>query len=105
MRGLLWASLLSIAILAPDFCNAGETVVSKSGRADGTDANEKSYRGYYFDLSEIAGRKDSAVTADALRHQLDIVESVGLSPHLLQFFHSIPIVADEAACMDAPLRL
>jgi hypothetical protein len=102
MRGLLWASLLSIAILSPDFCNAGETVISKAGKADGTDANEKSYRGYYFDLSQIAGRKDSGVTADALRHQLDIVESVGLSQHVLQFFHSIPIVVDEAGCLDTP---
>jgi hypothetical protein len=102
MRGLVWASLLSIAILSPDFCDAGEAVLSKVGKADGTDANEKRYRDYYYDLSEIVGRKDFAVTAGALRHQIDIVESVGLSPHVLQFFHSIPIVADEAACLDTP---
>jgi hypothetical protein len=98
MRGFLWASLLSIAVLSPVFCNAGETVVvSEAGKADGATA---SYRGYYFDLSEIAERKDFAVISDALRHQLDIVESVGLSPRVLDFFHTIPIVADEVACLE-----
>ena len=33
-----------------------------------------------------------------LRHQLDVVESVGLSP--LQFFHTVPIVASEMACLE-----
>jgi hypothetical protein len=64
--------------------------------------NHESYRGYFSDLSKIAGRQDFRVMADALEHQLDLVESVGLSPRVLKFFHTVPIVVDEAACLDLP---
>ena len=58
------------------------------------------YRGYVFNLSENAGRKDVGAIADTLRHQLDVVENAGFSPKVLQFFHSVPIVANEMACLD-----
>jgi hypothetical protein len=58
------------------------------------------YRGYTFDLSENADRNDVAATAENLRQQLDVVESVGLSPRVLRFFHSVPVVASEMACLD-----
>lgn len=38
--------------------------------------------------------------ADMLRLQLDVVENAGLSPKVLQFFHSVPIIANEMACLD-----
>ena len=38
--------------------------------------------------------------ADTLRLQLDVVENAGFSPKVLQFFHSIPIIAHEMACLD-----
>lgn len=65
------------------------------------DANPKheTYRGYYSDLSAIADRNDFPELADALRHQIDIVESSGLSSRVLQFFQTIPIVIDEFACV------
>jgi len=58
------------------------------------------YRGYSFDLSENAGRKDSDSSADMLRRQLDTVDSVGLSPRVIQFFHRVLVVASEMGCLD-----
>lgn len=58
------------------------------------------YRGYKFNLSENAGRKDDGAIADMLRRQLDVVENAGFSPKVLQFFHKVPIVASEMACLD-----
>ena len=37
--------------------------------------------------------------ADALRHQIDIVEDVGLSQRALNFFHTVPILVDDFACL------
>ena len=36
---------------------------------------------------------------NALRRQVDIVEDVGLSPRVLEFFHTIPISVNELACL------
>jgi hypothetical protein len=58
------------------------------------------YRGYSFDLSESSERKDIRATADMVRRELDVVESAGFSPRVLQFFHTVPIVASEMACLD-----
>jgi hypothetical protein len=63
-------------------------------------AGFETYRGYVFDLSENAARKDVGATADMLRRQLDVVENAGFSPKVLQFFHRVPIVASEMACLD-----
>jgi hypothetical protein len=60
------------------------------------------YRGYRLDLSDVMNRKDIVEIADALKHQVDIVEDVGLSPAVLKFFRAIPIAVDEAVCQDAP---
>jgi len=60
---------------------------------------ENEYRGYRIDLSEIAGHKAFNEIESALRHQLDIVENVGLSPRVLKFFRTIPIEVDQFACM------
>ncbi|WP_024506682.1 hypothetical protein [Bradyrhizobium sp. ARR65] len=59
----------------------------------------ETYRGYSFDLSQDAERKDSAAILDNLKRQLDMVENAGLSPRVLKFFHSIPIVASETDCL------
>jgi len=65
-----------------------------------TTADFENYRGYMFDLSDFADRKDAAAITDNLRRQLDVVESVGLSPKTLKFFHTIPIVASEMDCLE-----
>lgn len=58
------------------------------------------YRGFMYDLSEYEGRKDLAAIEDNLKQQLDTVENAGFSPKILQFFHSIPIVATETDCLE-----
>src|ERR1700745_2606470 len=65
-----------------------------------TEADFEKYRGYMYDLSEYAGRKDAAAITDNLKHQLDMVENAGFSPRVLEFFHSIPIMASEADCLE-----
>ncbi len=98
------ALLLTAAIfgaLSVHSVNAGPV---QSGGDDRTPqaapAGFETYRGYSFDLSENSDRKDVDTLADNLKRQLDVVESVGLSPHVLRFFHSVPIVASEMACLD-----
>ncbi len=63
-------------------------------------AGFETYHGYIFDLSQNADRKDSAALVTNLKHQLDIVDNVGLSPRVLKFLHSIPIVASETECLE-----
>jgi hypothetical protein len=77
-----------------------EISISKSGDASPVNAGTEKYRGYFLDLSQIAGQQNYSEIINSLHRQLDIVESVGLSPRVLNFFHTIPIVIDEAACSD-----
>lgn len=63
-------------------------------------AGFEKYRGYSFDLSENSERKDVGAIADALRRQLDVVDNSGFRPRVLQFFHRVPLVASEMACLD-----
>jgi hypothetical protein len=105
MRALLVALPLFLLTLFPGSGNAGDRphqiAVSDSGNYQlSTDPNSETYRNYYFDLTAIAGRQHFAVMADALRHQIDIVEGVGLSPLMLKFFHTIPILVNDVACMN-----
>jgi hypothetical protein len=104
MRALLRLPLLlSVLTLFPGAGLAGSGVrqieVSNSEKIASPEPAYQTYRGYVYDLSENAGRRDSVAMADELRQQLDVVESVGLSPLVLNFFHKIPIVADEMACL------
>jgi hypothetical protein len=95
MRYLLTALALSMITLFPSASNAGDRL-----REIRVNHNTETYHGYYIDLSDIAGRQNFDTMADALRHQLDLVESIGLSPSVLNFFHAVPIVAgDEIACL------
>lgn len=102
MRALLLALPLSVLTLLPSSGNAGQAgprqiaAVSVNAR---TNRNQETYRGYLVDLSQIAGQQNFAVMADALRHQLDIVETVGLSQRVLEKFHTVPIVVDELQCL------
>jgi len=66
-----------------------------------TEADFQKYRGYMYDLSDYAGRKDIGAIEDNLKKQLDMVENAGLSPKVLNFFHSVPIVATETDCLEA----
>ena len=106
MRRVLLSSIVVIFSLAPDFAGAGARVIQVDPQANDRPAaaapasGYETYHGYVFDLSENSERKDVAALADMLRRQLDVVESVGLSPKVLQYFRSVPIVASEMACLD-----
>jgi hypothetical protein len=77
-------------------------MVSTTETHPSTDPTVETYRGHFLDLSTLAGRQDFAVMSEALRHQIDIVEGVvGLSPHVVEFFRTIPVLMDEAACLNA----
>jgi hypothetical protein len=74
--------------------------VSVSDNSQGSPATD-SYREYILDLTQIAAQHDNSQIAKSVQHQLDIVEGVGLSTRVLKFFHTIPIMVDEAACLNA----
>jgi hypothetical protein len=100
MRGLLLtSSVVFVLSLASSFAGAGSRIIEVP-QAPEVPPGFQSYRGFIFDLSENSDRKDSAEITDLLKKQLDIVESVGLSPKVLQFLHTVPIVASEMACTD-----
>jgi len=99
MRKLLLTSVLFIFSLAPNLAGAGPRTIQVEPPSTVPPGFE-TYRGYVFDLSENSERKDGDAISDLLRRQLDIVETVGLSPKVLQFFHTVPIVASEMACLD-----
>jgi hypothetical protein len=65
-----------------------------------TEADFEKYRGYMFDLSDFADRKDYEAIAENLRKQLDVVENVSLSPRVISFLRTVPIVASEMDCLD-----
>ncbi|MGA9092225.1 MAG: hypothetical protein WB420_24330 [Bradyrhizobium sp.] len=99
MRRLLLTSVVFIFSLAPHLAGAGPRSLQVEPPS-AVPPGFETYRGYVFDLSENSDRKDSGAIADAFRHQLDVVESVGLSPKVLRFFHTVPIVASEMTCLD-----
>ena len=96
MRRLLLTSVVFILSLAPNLAGAGSRIIEVASVPPGFET----YRGYVFDLSENSERKDGAAIADAFRRQLDVVENAGFSPKVLQFFHSVPIIASEMTCLD-----
>jgi hypothetical protein len=98
MRRLSLTSVVFMLSLAPNVAGAEPRSIEVDPA--GLPAGFETYRGYVFDLSENSDRKDSAAIADNFRRQLDVVESVGLSPKVLEFFHSVPIIASEMACLD-----
>jgi hypothetical protein len=87
------------SLFAPAFISALILLPSAGGAAD-TSAGHESYRGYYIDLSEIAGQNNFREIEAVLRQQVDIVEGVGLSSRVLNFFKKVPIIFDELACLD-----
>ena len=99
MRRLLLTSVVFILSLAPNLADADPVSVEVEAPAV-TPPGFQTYRGYVFDLSENSDRKDGDAISDLLRRQLDVVESVGLSPKVLQFFHRVPIIASEMTCLE-----
>jgi hypothetical protein len=105
MRSLPLAFVFSALVLFPGSLFAGDArphqpaAITVKAKTSGANPRHETYRGYYSDLSAIADRKDFSELADGLRHQIDIVESSGLSSRVLQFFQTMPIVIDDFACV------
>lgn len=91
-------------ISASAYRTSARPLANRQSQPQSTNPNSETYRGYFADLSEIAERQDFALITDALRHQIDIVEGVGLSRRVLQFFHTVPILVDEFACLGTNLE-
>jgi hypothetical protein len=97
MRKPSFISLVFMLSLAPNLAGAGPRTIEVQPTVP---PGFETYRGYIFDLSENSDRKDRAAIAESFRHQLDVVESVGLSPKVLEFFHSVPMIASEMGCLE-----
>jgi hypothetical protein len=104
MRRISFVPVILAVTLGSTSVMAGSRVISVDPRADApspmTEADFEKYRGYMFDLSDFADRRDFGAISENLRKQLDVVENVGLSPRVTNFFHSVPIVASEMDCLD-----
>ena len=100
MRGLfLISSVVLMLLFATSFAGADPRVIQVEPAAEVPPGFE-TYRGYIFDLSENVDRKDKEEIVGLLKKQLDIVENAGLSPKVMQFFHTVPIIASEMGCTD-----
>jgi hypothetical protein len=103
MRALtLIPVVLAITFVAGQ-ASAGPRIINVDAAADNmprptTEADFKKYHGFMYDLSEYAGRKDADLMEENLKKQLDMVESSGLGPRALEFFHTVPIVASDSDC-------
>jgi hypothetical protein len=105
MRALLVALPLSILTLFPVSGNANagdrhQIAVSDSVKDQSANPKSEKYHGYFLDLSEIAEQQNYTQIVNSVKLQLDIVEGVGLSPRVLKFFHSVPVVVDEFKCLE-----
>ena len=101
MRGLiLTSSVVLMLSFASSFASAGPRVIAVEPAATEVPPGFETYRGYIFDMSEYVDRKDKEEIVGLLKKQLDIVENAGLSPKVMQFFHTVPIIASEMGCTD-----
>ena len=105
MRAFTLAPVFLAITLSATAALAGPRVLTVDPRTEAsprprTEADFEKYRGYMFDLSDFADRKDYGAIAENLRKQLDVVENAGLSPHVINFLRTVPIVASEMDCLD-----
>lgn len=94
------ALLLTATVIGALFANPSNAGPLEADAAQPLPPGFQSYRGYMFDLSENSDRKDVDKLTDNLKRQIDVVEAAGLSPRVLRFFRTVPIVASELACLD-----
>ena len=100
MRGLfLTSSIVLMLSFVSSFAEADSRIIRVDPAAE-VPAGFESYKGFIYDLSENVDRKDKEAIVELLKKQLDVVESAGLSPKVMQFFHSVPIVASEMGCTE-----
>lgn len=104
MRALTLVPVILAITLGAGSAGAASRVINvdpgSSAPRPTTEADFQKYRGFMYDLSEYAGRKDVVALEDNLKHQLDMVENAGFSPRVLEFFHTVPIVATDTDCLE-----
>jgi hypothetical protein len=100
MRVALLLTATVIGALFANPSNAGPLQTASGDAAQPVPPGFQSYRGYIYDLSENSERKDVDKLTDNLKQQIDVVEGVGLSPRVMRFFRTVPIIASEMACLD-----
>jgi hypothetical protein len=105
MRAFTLAPVILAITLGATAALAGARVLNVDPSAEAaprpkTEEDFERYRGYMFDLSDFADRRDFVTISENLRKQLDVVENAGLSPRVINFFHTVPIVASEMDCLD-----
>jgi hypothetical protein len=105
MRAFTLAPVILAVTLGATAAVAGSRVLTVDPRTEAlprptTEADFRKYHGFMYDLSEYADRKDVDKIEDNLKHQFDIVENAGFSSKVLNFFHSIPIIASDTECLE-----
>jgi hypothetical protein len=102
MRNALALSVILAFALGANAAGAEPRVLqinpSDSAAAPSAPVGFETYRGYLYDLSEYAGRKDFDALEDNIKRQLDMVDNAGFSPRVLKFLHSVPLIASEMTC-------
>jgi len=73
--------------------------ITVNAKAVGNHLGRETYRGQFFDVSPVEDRSDIPELVDSLRHQIDVVQNLKLSPRVLKFFQTVPIVVDDFACL------
>jgi hypothetical protein len=105
MRVLPLAFTLSAILAFPSTLIAGSPgartldAVTVSPKGADSHASRQTYRGQFLDASSVQDRRDLPAVVDGLRHQIDVVQDLKLSPRVLRFFQTVPIVVDDFACM------
>jgi hypothetical protein len=94
----LTSSVVLMLSFASSVAGAGSRVIEVAPAE--VPAGFETYKGYIYDLSENVDRKDKEAIVELLKKQLDIVENAGLSPKVMQFLHTVPIIASEMGCTD-----
>ena len=91
-------SVVLMLSFASSFAGAGSRIIEVAPAE--VPAGFETYKGYIYDLSENVDRKDREEIVGQLKKQLDIVENAGLSPKVMQFLRTVPIVASEMGCTE-----
>src|ERR1700759_4761278 len=103
MRALSVALMLATTLALPSLATAGNSrhdlgTITVNPRVEKASIRG-TYRGQYYDMSSIRDRTDVPELVDALRHQIDDVQNLKLTPRVLGFFQSVPVVVDDFACL------
>jgi hypothetical protein len=104
MRSIWLPIVLPAVLLLPNAVIAGSSrlrpeAATFSTRAVEKPAGRETYRGQFFDVSAVAERHDVPELVAGLQHQIDVVQDLKLSPRVLSFFQTVPIVVDDFACL------